>query len=672
MPGETSAPGTAIGKTGTPSARTAGTAFNVTVNAVDAQWNLVNSVTDTVSVTSSDATAALPSTASLVTGTQTFSVTLKTAGSSTVTANHIAGTAASNTSPATTVNPGAFTKLQILVPGETAAPGSTAGKTGTAAAQAAGTAFNVIANAVDANWNVVNSVIDTVGITSSDANATLPANAALAAGTRTFAVMLPTAGSHTATVTDITDGTKTSNSTPAMTVDAGAATRLVFGTQPTQTSAGAVVNSGTDVRLEIRDAYDNLVPTSTATVTVGLGANPGNGTLTGTAAVNAIAGIATFSTLSINKAGTGYTLTVASSGLTGATSTAFDIVAGAAARFAVTGSATQTAGTASVLTLTALDAHGNIASSYTGSKSLLFSGAASSLNPVTVPTVTDASGTPTAFGTPTTIAFTNGVATAVDGKNGLLTLYRAEAATIDATDGTISAASTLAVQVSASAANRLAFTTSPNNGVPHKAFTAQPVVAVQDAFGNTVTTAATPVALSIGANPGSGTLSGTRTVTSVNGVASYLALSIDLAGSGYTLVAASSGLTAATSSAFNLSPGQATRLVFATQPGDATAGTPFGIQPVVKVQDDFGNNAILGLETSLPLTLSISSGTGTLLGTTTLDIGTLSGNGTVAFDDLAIDERRRIHSRPPCVVTRSRRRSAIRSRSPLRPFQLRP
>ena len=258
---------------------------------------------------------------------------------------------------------------------------------------------------------------------------------------------------------------------------------------------------------------------------------------------------------------------------------------------------------------------------------------------MTVPTVTDASGTPTAFGTPTTIAFTNGVATAVDGKNGLLTLYRAEAATIDATDGTISAASNpLAVQVNASAADRLAFTTSPNNGVPHKAFTAQPVVAVQDAFGNTVTTAATPVALSIGANPGSGTLSGTTTVTSVNGVASYLALSIDRAGSGYTLAAASSGLTAATSSAFNLSPGQATRLVFATQPGDATAGTPFGIQPVVKVQDDFGNNAILGLGTSLPLTLSISSGTGTLLGTTTLDIGTLSGNGAVAFDDLAIDQ----------------------------------
>ncbi len=639
LPGETSAPGTPTGKTGVPTARTAGTAFTVTVKAVDAQWNPISSVTDAVSVTSSDANAALPSAASLVTGTQSFSVTLKTAGSYTVTATHSAGAAAANTSPATTVNPGAFTKLQILLPGEIAAPGSSAGKTGTPTSRAAGTAFNVTVNAVDANWNVVNSVTDTLGITSSDANATLPPNAALAAGTRTFVVTLLTAGSHTATVSDMTDGTKTANSSPVVAVDPGAASGLAFGVQPTTATAGAVINSATNVTLEIRDAYGNRVPTSTASVIVAIGANPGSGTLAGTATVNAIAGIATFNTLSINKAGSGYTLAVASSGLTGATSTAFDIVPGAATHFAVTGSATQSAGTASVLTLTALDAQGNIAASYTGSKSVMFSGASSSLNPVTVPTVTDVSGTPTAFGTPTTIAFTNGVATAVAGKNGLLTLYRAEAATIDATDGTISAASNpLAVQVNASAAGRLAFTTSPNNGVPHKPFTVQPVVVVQDAFGNTVTNAATPVVLSIGANPGSGTLSGTTTVTPVNGLASYLALSIDRAGSGYTLAAASSGLTAATSSAFNLSPGQATRLVFATQPGDATAGTRFGIQPVVKAQDDFGNDAVLGLESSLPLTLSISSGTGTLLGTTTLDIGTLSGNGAVAFDDLAIDQ----------------------------------
>ena len=46
MPGETAAPGTASGKTGTPTARAAGAPFTVTVNAVDANWNLINNTTN--------------------------------------------------------------------------------------------------------------------------------------------------------------------------------------------------------------------------------------------------------------------------------------------------------------------------------------------------------------------------------------------------------------------------------------------------------------------------------------------------------------------------------------------------------------------------------------------------------------------------------------------------
>src|SRR6185295_18787105 len=175
VPGETAAPGAPSGKTGTPTAQTAGTTFNVTVNAVDANWNLVSS-TDTAGITSSDANASLPANAALVAGTKTFSVTLKTAGSRTVTATDSTdGGKTANTSPSITVNAGAFTKLQLLVPGETAAPGTGTGKTGAASAQTAGTAFNVTVNAVDANWNVVNAN-HTVGLTSSDANAALPIN----------------------------------------------------------------------------------------------------------------------------------------------------------------------------------------------------------------------------------------------------------------------------------------------------------------------------------------------------------------------------------------------------------------------------------------------------------------------------------------------------------------
>src|SRR4029434_10328077 len=83
-------------------------------------------------------------------------------------------------------------KLQLLVPGETAAPGTASGKTGTPNPQAAGTPFNVTVNTVDDNWNMVNTIADTVSLTSSDSNATLPANAALVSGTRTFSVTLNT------------------------------------------------------------------------------------------------------------------------------------------------------------------------------------------------------------------------------------------------------------------------------------------------------------------------------------------------------------------------------------------------------------------------------------------------------------------------------------------------
>ena len=103
------------------------------------------------------------------------------------------------------------------MPGETAAPGTATGKTGTPGSHAAGSAFSVTVNAVDANWNPVSST-DTVAITSSDGQANLPANAALVAGTKTFSVTLKTTGSRTVTASDSTNGAKSPNTSPAVTV----------------------------------------------------------------------------------------------------------------------------------------------------------------------------------------------------------------------------------------------------------------------------------------------------------------------------------------------------------------------------------------------------------------------------------------------------------------------
>jgi hypothetical protein len=103
-----------------------------------------------------------------------------------------------------------FTRLQLLMPGETNAPGTVTGKTGTPTAQTVGVPFQVTVNAVDNNWHVISS-IDTIHLTSTDAAATLPADAALASGTGTFSVTFSAAGSFTVTAADVTDSSKTSS-----------------------------------------------------------------------------------------------------------------------------------------------------------------------------------------------------------------------------------------------------------------------------------------------------------------------------------------------------------------------------------------------------------------------------------------------------------------------------
>src|SRR5439155_26353255 len=191
-------------KTGTPNAQTEGTAFNVTVNAVDTYWNVVDAAADTFGLNAPDTYAALPDIPALVSGTKSLSLTLKTAGSATLTASDLTDTnKPASVSPSITLNAGAFAKLQILAPGESASPGTATGKLGTPAAQTAGTAFSVSVNAVDANWNLI-STNDTVAITSSDTNAALPSNAALVAGTKSLSVTLKTAGSSTLTASNVT------------------------------------------------------------------------------------------------------------------------------------------------------------------------------------------------------------------------------------------------------------------------------------------------------------------------------------------------------------------------------------------------------------------------------------------------------------------------------------
>src|SRR5207244_3058522 len=126
--------------------------------------------------------------------------------------------------------------------------------------------------------------------------------------------------------------------------------------------------------------------------------------------------------------------------------------------------------------------------------------------------------------------------------------------TLTATDGSLTSATSAAFNITVGVAAKLAFTTQPGGGTGGTAWTTQPVVTVQDAGGNTITTDTSTVTVAILNNPGSGTLGGTVTKTAVAGVASFSGngLNIDKVGSSYTLTATEGSLTSATSGSFNI------------------------------------------------------------------------------------------------------------------------
>src|SRR5207244_4151131 len=104
------------------------------------------------------------------------------------------------------------------------------------------------------------------------------------------------------------------------------------------------------------------------------------------------------------------------------------------------------------------------------------------------------------------------------------------------------------------APTKLVFTVQPTNATAGVAIASAVQVAIQDASGNTVTSATAAVTVALGTNPGGGTLLGTKTVNAGAGVASFGDLVIERAASGYTLVASSGALTGATSFPFAIAP----------------------------------------------------------------------------------------------------------------------
>ncbi len=145
-----------------------------------------------------------------------------------------------------------------------------------------------------------------------------PSTGSLLAGTYTATV--PVA----ATVSGITNSPQ--SVTLTLTVAPGQPAKLIFIGQPTSTS-GTISPA---VTVAIEDPLGDIVTTATTNVTIAIGTNSGAATLGGTTTVAAVSGIASFSGLTLNKVGAGYTLVASAAGLSSGTSTTFTVASAVA------------------------------------------------------------------------------------------------------------------------------------------------------------------------------------------------------------------------------------------------------------------------------------------------------------------------------------------------------
>jgi len=238
--------------------------------------------------------------------------------------------------------------------------------------------------------------------------------------------------------------------------------------------------------------------------------------------------------------GTGFTLKTTGSktitlteGTVSVTSNDITVNPAAANYFKVTGDASMTAGGENTITITAYDQYDNVATGYDGDKTLTFSGAASSSNPVTSPTCSNKNSSDINFASDTVITFTDGVGTST------LKLYKAETAHVKATQGAIatSDANDLDVTVGAGTKSKLLWDTQPPSSVASGATWTAFSIEITDAYGNR-----TSDTDNLTVTPSASSLGGTTTKNASAGLATFTDITCSTAGA-ITITGSATGLT---------------------------------------------------------------------------------------------------------------------------------
>ncbi len=326
-----------------------------------------------------------------------------------------------------------------------------------------------------------------------------------------------------------------------------ATSQLVVTQQP---PASLTAGTPFGLTVEAEDSSGNLISSFNGTVTVAL-ANPFGWPLGGTLTAAASDGVATFSGLTINTVYSGFTLYVSGGGLGWGVTSPLSVTPAAPSQVAITAQPPSgvTAGSGFGLQASIEDAYGNVETGDTASVTLALAN-----NP-----------TGATLGGTLSATASNGVSTFSE-----LTLTKAAAGyTLQASSSGLSSATTSATTVTPAAATQVAITEQPPASIVVTASFGL-IAAIEDEYGNVVTSASNTVKVALANNPAGAKLGGTLSEAASNGVVTFTGLTLNKVGSGYTLALSNSKLTSATSSAINVTSAPAMMVAAAaTAPASA-------------------------------------------------------------------------------------------------------
>ncbi len=384
----------------------------------------------------------------------------------------------------------------------------------------------------------------------------------------------------------------------------GTASKLVYTTQPVGGSTGQLL--ATQPVITVEDSSGNTVLDDLSPVLLSL-TGPGNTAVTNGATLTGCAGtetegVITFSGCSVSVAGT-YEIAAMDGNFSGTTFYSNSFTVSAATDYLVF-STQPVAGASGTLMSTQ-----PVVTAYTSS--------GPDVNWTGTVTLTSSGGSLTNCSSATAVS---GVATFTSCEFAGAYYYNSISGVYLATPYTLTASASNSVPTSPvtsaafgvtgpGPASQLVFSTQPTgsasattSATDPTSFATQPVVTLEDSFGNIVNSSAAPVTLTIS----SGSLNGcsANPLAASGGSASFSGCGGSAYGNGLTLTASSTGLSSTTSASFNIT-NVAYKLVFTRQPVAGVSGAAFEKQPIITIEDQTGNTVTAS---TTPITLTASGG----------------------------------------------------------------